>query len=86
MPRVAEFYGISIYFYFSDHAPPHFHALYGRYEAEVEIATGAIIKGTLPTRAARLVREWNQRYRPELERDWDLARAHETLNPVPPLD
>ena len=30
MPRIAEFYGIAIYTYFRDHAPPHFHAIYGR--------------------------------------------------------
>jgi hypothetical protein len=36
MPRIAKFYGIAIYMYFRDHAPPHFHAIYGRYDAEVE--------------------------------------------------
>ena len=28
MPRVSEFYGIAIYPYYSDHNPPHFHAVY----------------------------------------------------------
>lgn len=26
MPRVSEFFGVAIYFYFNDHPPPHFHA------------------------------------------------------------
>ena len=86
MPRISEFYGIFIYMYFRDHAPPHFHAIYGQYEAEVEIPTGGIIKGKLPGRAERLVREWSQNYRDELEQNWKLARAHQPLQQVPPLE
>ena len=86
MPRIAEFYGIAIYMYFRDHTPPHFHAIYGRLDAEVEIATGAILKGKLPTRARRLVQEWSQEYQRELEQNWDRARAHQPLLPVPPLE
>ena len=86
MPRIAEFYGIVIYMYFSDHAPPHFHAIYGQFEAEVEIATGAIIKGRLPRRARSMVKAWARRYRPELEENWRAARAHEDLRRVPPLE
>jgi hypothetical protein len=86
MPRIAEFYGIAIYLYFQDHAPPHFHAIYGRYDAEVEISTGDILKGKLPRRAERLVREWRQEFRRELEENWNLARAHEPLKTIPPLE
>ena len=28
MPRLSEFYGIVVYMYWSDHQPPHFHAIY----------------------------------------------------------
>ena len=86
MPRIAEFYGIAIYMYFSDHAPPHFHAIYGGYDAEIEIATGDILKGSLPARARRLVREWTERYRDELAQNWELAREHQDLRPIPPLE
>lgn len=86
MPRIAEFYGIAVYMYFLDHAPPHFHAIYGRYDAEVAISTSDIIKGTLPGRAERLVREWSEQHRRELEENWDLARAHQPLKPIPPLE
>jgi hypothetical protein len=86
MPRISEFYGIAVYMYFSDHAPPHFHAIYGRFDAEVEIASGDILKGKLPARARRLVLEWRQEYQRELEQNWDRARAHEPLLPVPPLE
>jgi hypothetical protein len=58
MPRVSHFYGIAVYLYYSDHAPPHFHAIYAEHEAEVEIATATILDGTLPRRARSLVTEW----------------------------
>ena len=32
MPTLSTFYGIVIRMYYSDHAPPHFHALYGEHE------------------------------------------------------
>ncbi len=39
MPTISEFYGILIRMYFADHAPPHFHALYGDAEVLVDIRT-----------------------------------------------
>ncbi|MGE5195460.1 MAG: DUF4160 domain-containing protein, partial [Deltaproteobacteria bacterium] len=39
MPRISQFYGIAVYLYYRDHAPPHFHAIYAEHEAEIEIAT-----------------------------------------------
>jgi hypothetical protein len=86
MPRISEFYGILIYMYYSDHAPPHFHAMYGRFEAEVSIETAETLRGYLPKRASSLVREWATRYRSELTENWKLACAHEPPRRIPPLD
>jgi uncharacterized protein DUF4160 len=36
MPTISWFYGIAIRMYFVDHPPPHFHAVYGEHEANVE--------------------------------------------------
>jgi hypothetical protein len=85
MPRISQFYGIAVYMYYRDHAPPHFHAIYGEYDAEVEIATGQVIQGELPRRATTLVSEWAQVHRDELKENWDLARAAQPLNPIQPL-
>ncbi|MCC7292793.1 MAG: DUF4160 domain-containing protein [Phycisphaerales bacterium] len=57
MPKVSEFYGIQIYFYFEDHPPAHFHAFYGDNEAKVAIESLDIIAGRLPPRAYALVVE-----------------------------
>jgi hypothetical protein len=55
MPEVSRFYGIIIRFYYRDHPPTHFHAIYGDHEALIEIETGAIYRGHLPRTAYELV-------------------------------
>jgi hypothetical protein len=56
MPRISAFYGIVVTMYHSDHAPAHFHARYGEYEAQIVIETGELLAGYLPVRALRLIR------------------------------
>lgn len=85
MPRLSAFYGIVIAMYFDDHPPPHFHARYGEYEAQVAIASGEILNGSLPRRAEALVIEWSQLHRAELEADWELARREQPLVSIEPL-
>jgi hypothetical protein len=79
VPRLSAFYGIVITMYFLDHPPPHFHARYGEYDAQVAIASGEVLAGALPTRAAAMVREWTELHRAELEADWLLAVAERPL-------
>jgi hypothetical protein len=86
VPRICQFYGIAIYMYYRDHAPPHFHAIYAKYEAEVDIETAAVVEGKLPRRARNLVEEWADAHRDELRRNWDLARAAQPLHQLPPLE
>jgi hypothetical protein len=85
MPRISHFYGIAVYMYYRDHAPPHFHAIYGEDEAAYEITTAAEIIGKLPRRARTLVEEWAALHRSELAVDWDLATSGLPLNPIDPL-
>ena len=86
MPRLSYFYGIAVYIYYRDHAPPHFHAIYGEHEAVFEIATGLILAGRLSPLARGLVEDWIATYRNELQQDWELAVASQPLLPIPPLD
>lgn len=58
MPELSRFYGISIRMYFADHAPPHFHALYGEEEVVIDIRRLAIIRGNFSPRAFGLLMEW----------------------------
>jgi hypothetical protein len=72
--------------YFDDHPPPHFHAAYQGNEAFVAIATGEIIKGYLPSRAARLVKEWAQEHRAELLANWSRGERLEPMERIPGAD
>lgn len=85
MPRVSEFFGIAIYFYFLDHAPPHFHARYAGDEAVIAIDTMSITDGSLPPRVMGLVVEWGNLRRAELHRAWDQAAAGLPVDPIEPL-
>lgn len=86
MPEVSRFFGIVIRIYSNDHQPAHFHAVYGEYEALIEIETLAVYRGRLPRRALALVLEWASLRRDELRRNWILARNGEQIEPVKPLD
>ncbi len=79
LPTISVFYGIVIRMFVKDHPPPHFHALYGGRRTRVAIATGEPIGGELPPRAARLVREWTDLHRPELEANWQRAEQMRPL-------
>ena len=72
MPVIARFYGIIIKMYFSqsEHGIPHFHAVYGEFNAVYSIETPKMIEGDLPSRAQRLVEEWAAQYQRELLRMW----------------
>lgn len=85
MPRISEFYGIVIAMYFDDHPAPHFHVHYAEHAAKVSIATGQVIAGNLPVRAATLVRDWARLRRAELEANWERARRGERLVRIEPL-
>ncbi len=86
MPELSRFFGLIIRMYYSDHEPAHFHALYGEYEALLEIETLSVLRGELPRRALALVLEWAVLYREELRQDWKLARQGEMLRAIEPLD
>ena len=70
VPTISRFYGIVIRMYFADHAPPHFHAVYAGEEAVIAITTLEVLRGALPDRALRMVREWASMHRDELAANW----------------
>lgn len=71
--------------FYRDHAPPHFHAIYGEYEITVGIESG-IINGSFPKRALRLVLEWLELHKEELLENWQLAEKKKPLNKIAPLE
>ena len=88
MPRISSFYGIVIWMYHDEShhlGRPHFHARYGDDEASIDIEDLAVIAGTLPRRALRLVVEWARLHDSELRANWNRARRHQRLEPIEPL-
>jgi Domain of unknown function (DUF4160) len=85
MPELSRFYGIVVYMYPNDHAPPHFHAEYEGGEAVIDIRTLEVLWGRLRRRALALVLEWAALHRTELARNWERARAGRDLERIAPL-
>jgi len=81
MPEITRFYGIVIKVFFGDHPPPHFHAIYGDYNALVNIESLEIIEGDLPNRAQKLVQEWATLYQLDLLQMWNTQEFRK----LPPL-
>ena len=67
-----------------DHLHPHFHAVYGEYNAEVNIES-LRFRGRLPTRQRRLVRQWASARQAELRRAWALTERKELPGKIDPL-
>lgn len=86
MPEISRFFGIVIQMYFDDHNPPHFHARYAGFEAEVGIDPLAVIAGSLPPRERSLVLEWAALYNAKLMDNWSRLQSKEPPRPIPPLE
>jgi hypothetical protein len=81
MPELSRLFGITIYMFYEDHAPPHFHARYGEFEALIR----AILDGKLPVRALGLVVEWASLHQEELLENWKRAQSGEPIAKISPL-
>lgn len=73
MPELSRFYGIAIKMFFRqrEHAPPHFHVVYGNSVGIVNLETLEMEEGDLPPRALSMVREWAELHRTELLEVWN---------------
>ena len=61
MPTVAIFEGVKIQFYANEHPPPHFHAVYAEFRAQIGIDDLRVLKGGLPRAKLAVVRAWAER-------------------------
>ena len=86
VPTISYFYGIVIRMYWNerDHPVPHFHAEYAGRHASIAL-DGAVLAGSLPARALRLIEDWARLHNDELLVNWERARNRETLARIDPL-
>ena len=85
MPIICQFFGISVYMFWKDHMPPHFHARYGGEEIIMDIESG-VIQGSMSKRAVNLINEWRLLHVDDLRNDWNLAMSKSALNEIQPLE
>ena len=84
MPVLSRFYGIVVKMYLlgKEHNPPHIHALYGEYNAVIDIQTLNVLEGDLPGRGVSLVQEWTKKNQNELLDIWKTQNFRQ----LPPLE
>lgn len=86
MPEVSRFFGIIIRMYFDEHNPPHFHAIYGSYEARIRIDSITVLRGMLPPRATSMAIEWTALHQRELIQNWEGLRKDQLPQKIAPLE
>lgn len=86
MPEVSRFFGVRIGFFFNDHAPPHFHAVYGDHNAVFDIQTLQMTGGALPPRARGFIVEWAAQHQAELMAGWEAVRVGQSPAKIAPLE
>lgn len=86
MPILSVFFGIIVRMWHDDHPPPHIHVEYQGFEAFVDIRTGEILEGRLPSKAAAIVKEWCGKHQAELMENWERAQRFEPLERIPGAD
>ena len=84
MPSISMFFGIVIYMYWSDHDPPHFHAVYRGDDASFDFH-GNLLEGDMPNRQKKLIAAWAEIHCEELAANWELAKRDEALFKIDPL-
>ena len=86
VPIISSFFGIVIRMFFDDHAPPHFHAEHQGQEALFTF-DGRMSEGEISSaRARKLIKEWAELHRMELEMNWRRAKKLKPLENIAPLD
>jgi hypothetical protein len=86
MPEISRFFGIIVRMFYHDHAPPHFHVVYGKAEAQIGISPIRVLHGQLPRRALSMVFEWAALHQQELLKDWELAAQELSPRSIEPLE
>jgi hypothetical protein len=83
VPVVAMVDGVKIEFYPDEHPPPHFHARFAEFVAQIEIRTTKVLRGSLPPAKLNRVLSWAARHQSGLMEAWSAVeelRKPEKIN------
>lgn len=67
--------GVRIQFYAAEHPPPHFHAVYAEYRAQIAIDPLRVLNGVLPPGKLSDVLRWARPRQAALLDAWDALQA-----------
>jgi hypothetical protein len=84
VPEVSRFLGIVIRQYPGEHPPPHLHARYGGFQAQIAIESLEMMAEYLPTPQLRMVQGWGALRQTDLLANWDRLAAGESAQPTAP--
>jgi len=85
MPTISIFRGIKVYINYSDHAPPHFHAIYGGEECCILIEELELLEGSFPGKQLKMLLGWAALRQEELRENWKLASNNQETFMIDPL-
>jgi len=75
MPTVAIVDGVASRFYPDEHPPPHFHAVFAEFVAQIQIAPPVVLHGSLPATKLKAVLAWAGQNREGLMEAWVALEA-----------
>ncbi len=75
MPTIAIVDGVAIRFYADEHPPPHFHAVFAEFVAQIRISPPEVLRGSLPAPKLRAVIAWATDNREGLMDAWLALEA-----------
>lgn len=76
MPLIYEHVGIYMYFYFSDHNPPHIHIEAAEYKGTMNIKDFKT-KGNMTQPMIKLAKEFVSKHQDELLKMWKTQKAYQ---------
>jgi hypothetical protein len=75
VPTIAVVDGVAIRFYPDEHPPPHFHAVFAEFAAQIQIAPLEVLHGSLPPAKLEAVLTWAGQNREGLMDAWLALEA-----------
>jgi hypothetical protein len=70
-PTLAIVDGVKIQLYPDEHPPPHFHAVFAEFVAQIRIDPPSVLKGSLPRSKMISVLDWAGEHRDGLMQAWN---------------
>ena len=83
---VSEFYGMTVLMSLDPVDPrPHIEVLHEGKISKFDLSTGRFYAGELVQDGQEIVREWFQKYRRQLLRNWELLQDNKPIQPIPAI-